>query len=137
MTRILEHVVIGTHGKLKSWLSKRMLIPRTIKVLVYDEADEMLKVGPWRFGIGTVLASFNPWYFNFIVLYRGSKIIAFGFRGCFLGLKFEFPSRIGVATRVSITFPEAGAGIYSVLVVLIGFLLEYLSVFIITNKYLS
>lgn len=45
MTRISEHVVIGTHGKLKSWLNKRMLNPRTIKILVYDEADEMLKVG--------------------------------------------------------------------------------------------
>lgn len=40
---IQQQVVIGTHGKLKNWQSKRMLSYRTMKILVLDEADEMLK----------------------------------------------------------------------------------------------
>lgn len=43
-TRITQQVVIGTHGKLKNWMGKRMLGLTCIKVLVMDEADEMLKV---------------------------------------------------------------------------------------------
>ena len=42
--RITEHVVIGTHGTLKHWFSKRMLSFRSMRILVFDEADEMLKV---------------------------------------------------------------------------------------------
>ena len=45
--RIEKHVIIGTHGKLKNWMAKRMLSLRAIKILVLDEADEMLKV--WLF----------------------------------------------------------------------------------------
>lgn len=45
-TSINQQVIIGTHGKLKSWQGKRMLGYRTMKILVLDEADEMLKVGP-------------------------------------------------------------------------------------------
>jgi len=37
--------VIGTHGKLKNWLSKRILDVSAIKILVFDEADQMLQVG--------------------------------------------------------------------------------------------
>lgn len=36
-------VVIGTHGKLKAWASKRLLELKGICILVFDEADEMLK----------------------------------------------------------------------------------------------
>ncbi|KAK9845721.1 hypothetical protein WJX81_000486 [Elliptochloris bilobata] len=43
-TRIVDHVVFGTHGSLKNWMSKRVLSVNSIKILVFDEADEMLKV---------------------------------------------------------------------------------------------
>ena len=39
-----EQVVVGTHGKLKDWISKRILSIKDMKILVFDEADEMLKV---------------------------------------------------------------------------------------------
>jgi len=42
-TRIVDQVIIGTHGKLKNWLSKRVLSVKAIRILVFDEADEMLK----------------------------------------------------------------------------------------------
>ena len=41
--KITEHVVIGTHGKLKSWVSRRAMPVDSVKILVFDEADEMLK----------------------------------------------------------------------------------------------
>ena len=41
--RIVDHVVVGTHGKLKSWVARRVLAVKTVKILVFDEADEMLK----------------------------------------------------------------------------------------------
>mmetsp|Transcript_2958 Transcript_2958/g.6012 ORF Transcript_2958/g.6012 Transcript_2958/m.6012 type:complete len:483 (-) Transcript_2958:49-1497(-) len=41
--KVEEQVVVGTHGKLKDWISRRMLNTRTMKILVFDEADEMLK----------------------------------------------------------------------------------------------
>lgn len=40
---IHEQVVIGTHGKLKAWINKRLLPLNSIHILVFDEADEMLK----------------------------------------------------------------------------------------------
>lgn len=40
---ITEQVVIGAHGKLKTWASKRILSVDNITILVFDEADEMLK----------------------------------------------------------------------------------------------
>lgn len=43
--KISEHVVIGAHGKLKNWMSKRQLDVSAIKILVFDEADQMLEVG--------------------------------------------------------------------------------------------
>ncbi|EFN51370.1 hypothetical protein CHLNCDRAFT_28127, partial [Chlorella variabilis] len=36
-------VIIGTHGKLRDWMQKRVLDVRSIAILVFDEADEMLK----------------------------------------------------------------------------------------------
>ena len=42
-SKIVDHVIIGTHGKLKSWVARRVLAVNTIKILVFDEADEMLK----------------------------------------------------------------------------------------------
>ena len=42
--RITEQIVIGTHGKLKSWVSKRQLDLRQIQIVVFDEADQMLDV---------------------------------------------------------------------------------------------
>lgn len=41
--KITDHVVIGTHGKLKSWVSRRVMPVDSVKILVFDEADEMLK----------------------------------------------------------------------------------------------
>uniref|UniRef100_A0A7S0WXR9 RNA helicase n=1 Tax=Chlamydomonas leiostraca TaxID=1034604 RepID=A0A7S0WXR9_9CHLO len=41
--RITEQVVVGTHGKLKAWANKRILSLDGIRILVFDEADEMLK----------------------------------------------------------------------------------------------
>ena len=43
-TRIQAQVVIGTHGTLKNWVSKRALSPDHVRILVLDEADDMLKV---------------------------------------------------------------------------------------------
>jgi len=40
---IRDQVVIGTHGRLKNWVSKRLLEVDAINILVFDEADEMLK----------------------------------------------------------------------------------------------
>lgn len=42
-TRITDQVVIGTHGKLRDWMQKRVLDVRNVAILVFDEADEMLK----------------------------------------------------------------------------------------------
>lgn len=44
---ISDHVVIGTHGKLKSWMAKRRAAPavlpiENITILVFDEADVMM-----------------------------------------------------------------------------------------------
>lgn len=41
-------MVIGTHGTLKNLVSKRILQFRHIRILVFDEADEMLKVAHLR-----------------------------------------------------------------------------------------
>lgn len=41
--KIVDQVVIGTHGKLHHWISRRILPLRHMKILVFDEADEMLK----------------------------------------------------------------------------------------------
>lgn len=43
-TRISEQVIIGTHGKIKTWFTRGALATRNIRLLVFDEADEMLKV---------------------------------------------------------------------------------------------
>ena len=51
-TRIVDQVVIGTHGSLKNWMSKRVLNVSALKILVFDEADEMLKV---RFGVNVCI----------------------------------------------------------------------------------
>ena len=36
-------VIIGTHGRMKNWVSRRQLDIDDIVILVFDEADEMLK----------------------------------------------------------------------------------------------
>lgn len=41
-------LVVGTHGKLKNWVSKKQMDISNIKILVFDEADEMLKVSVTR-----------------------------------------------------------------------------------------
>lgn len=42
-SKIEDHVVIGTHGKLRDWINKRILNIKHVRILVFDEADEMLK----------------------------------------------------------------------------------------------
>lgn len=42
--RVTEQVVVGTHGRLHQWMNRRLLPARNLKILVFDEADEMLKV---------------------------------------------------------------------------------------------
>ena len=46
--KVTEQVVIGTHGKLKNWLSKRTLDVSAVKILVFDEADQMLEASTHR-----------------------------------------------------------------------------------------
>ena len=41
---MVDQVVIGTHGSLKNWVSKRILPLAAIRILVFDEADHMLQV---------------------------------------------------------------------------------------------
>jgi len=41
---VVDQVVIGTHGSLKNWVSKRILPLAAIRILVFDEADHMLQV---------------------------------------------------------------------------------------------
>lgn len=36
-------VIVGTHGKLKNWVMKKVLDLEHVAILVFDEADEMLK----------------------------------------------------------------------------------------------
>ena len=43
--RITEQVMVGTHGSLKNLYSKRVLKFQSVRIVVFDEADEMLKVG--------------------------------------------------------------------------------------------
>jgi len=38
-----QHVVVGTHGRLKTWVTKKILDIDHVRILVFDEADEMLK----------------------------------------------------------------------------------------------
>ncbi|KAI8463732.1 MAG: P-loop containing nucleoside triphosphate hydrolase protein [Monoraphidium minutum] len=42
-TKLTEQVVIGTHGRCKNWVSDRVLDLDGVNILVFDEADEMLK----------------------------------------------------------------------------------------------
>lgn len=41
--KVTDQVVVGTPGRLRDWMAKRVLDVSGIKVLVFDEADEMLK----------------------------------------------------------------------------------------------
>ena len=43
--RITEQVMVGTHGQLKNLYSKRILKFQAVRIVVFDEADEMLKAG--------------------------------------------------------------------------------------------
>lgn len=40
-----EQIIIGTHGRLKTWFTRRFLDFGGIRILVFDEADQMLDVG--------------------------------------------------------------------------------------------
>jgi ATP-dependent RNA helicase DDX19/DBP5 len=46
--KVDAHVVVGTPGKVVSWLKKRSINAKTIKVLVLDEADHMVEEGSHR-----------------------------------------------------------------------------------------
>lgn len=42
------HIVVGTPGKVVDWLKRRAINPKTIKVFVLDEADNMVEEGGHR-----------------------------------------------------------------------------------------
>lgn len=42
-SKVTEQVVIGTHGTLHTWVGRRQLPLEDLQILVFDEADEMLK----------------------------------------------------------------------------------------------
>mmetsp|Transcript_802 Transcript_802/g.2620 ORF Transcript_802/g.2620 Transcript_802/m.2620 type:complete len:478 (+) Transcript_802:184-1617(+) len=46
--KITNHVIIGTPGKLKNWTLKKLLQLRMIKILVFDEADQMFEANGFR-----------------------------------------------------------------------------------------
>uniref|UniRef100_A0A7S1UWV1 RNA helicase n=1 Tax=Grammatophora oceanica TaxID=210454 RepID=A0A7S1UWV1_9STRA len=46
--KVEAHLVVGTPGKIVSWLKGRNLNPKTIKVFVLDEADEMVSEDGFR-----------------------------------------------------------------------------------------
>jgi ATP-dependent RNA helicase DDX19/DBP5 len=48
MRQIDAHLVVGTPGKIVDWLKRRMINPRTVKVFVLDEADNMVDEGGHR-----------------------------------------------------------------------------------------
>ncbi|KAG5188448.1 ATP-dependent RNA helicase [Tribonema minus] len=43
--KIMDHVVIGTPGKMEDWMRRGALSTRAIRVFVLDEADQMLAMG--------------------------------------------------------------------------------------------
>ncbi len=47
-SKVTEQIIVGTHGTLHTWISRRLLPLRGLRILVFDEADEMLKVHPPR-----------------------------------------------------------------------------------------
>lgn len=62
-------MIVGTHGRLKTWMSKRTLALDNIKILVLDEADEMLKVMPNPLSCyGPPRPSVTPSRFNLLLL---------------------------------------------------------------------
>jgi len=57
--KISDQVVIGTHGRLHQWMNRRLLPARHLKILVFDEADEMLKVSGGACAISRYLHVFR------------------------------------------------------------------------------
>lgn len=51
---VVNQVVIGAHGRLKNWVMNRMLDIDNIVILVFDEADEMLKADSFLDDTGAV-----------------------------------------------------------------------------------
>jgi len=47
-TGLDAHLVVGTPGKIVEWLKRKVINPRTIKVFVLDEADNMVEEGGHR-----------------------------------------------------------------------------------------
>uniref|UniRef100_A0A7S0YU80 RNA helicase n=1 Tax=Polytomella parva TaxID=51329 RepID=A0A7S0YU80_9CHLO len=41
-TAIVQQIIVGTHGRIKNWLEKRVLFLEEVKVIVLDEADNIL-----------------------------------------------------------------------------------------------
>jgi ATP-dependent RNA helicase DDX19/DBP5 len=46
--KIDAHLVVGTPGKIVDWLKRKLLNPKSIKVFVLDEADNMVEEGGHR-----------------------------------------------------------------------------------------
>lgn len=54
-SKVTEQVVIGTHGTLHTWVGRRQLPLRSLRILVFDEADEMLKVSVLILAVSSVV----------------------------------------------------------------------------------
>lgn len=57
--RIVDQVVIGTPGRLKTWTTKKVLGLKTVKILVFDEADHMLEANGFREDSTMLMARLN------------------------------------------------------------------------------
>ncbi len=48
-------VVVAAHGRLKNWVSRKLLDPKNVKVLVFDEGDLMLQQDAFEDDSGAVM----------------------------------------------------------------------------------
>lgn len=46
--KVDAHLIVGTPGKIVDWLKRRTINPKTVKVFVLDEADNMVEEGGHR-----------------------------------------------------------------------------------------
>ena len=57
--KVTEQVMVGTHGQLKNLYNKRTLKFQAVRIVVFDEADEMLKVS-WLPGLALLCVRGAP-----------------------------------------------------------------------------
>mmetsp|Transcript_1621 Transcript_1621/g.2313 ORF Transcript_1621/g.2313 Transcript_1621/m.2313 type:complete len:551 (-) Transcript_1621:270-1922(-) len=54
------HMVVGTPGKVVDWLKRKIINPKTIKVFVLDEADNMVDEGGFRANSQLIKKTISP-----------------------------------------------------------------------------